>query len=32
LEHDGQGGLIALESFGASRRVTEVRKIEYEAT
>jgi hypothetical protein len=32
LEHDEHGDLIALESLGASRRVTKVRKIEYEAT
>lgn len=32
LDDHEHGDLIALESLGASRRVTVVRKIEYEAT
>jgi hypothetical protein len=32
LDDHEHGGLIAPESLGASRRVTEFRKIEYEAT
>jgi hypothetical protein len=32
LEHDEHGDLSALKSLGASRRVTQVRKIEHEAT
>ena len=32
LDYDERGDLIALEILEASRRVTEARKIEYEAT
>jgi uncharacterized protein YuzE len=32
LDYDAHGDLIALEILDASRRVTDARKIEYEAT
>ena len=32
LDYDDQGNLLSLEILDASRRVTETRKIEYQAT
>ncbi len=32
LDYDAQGNLIAIEILDASRRVTDARKIEYQAT